>query len=241
MKLLSTTSFLASFACILYTSSIIRAQSTCSENEEYTNCASSTCFEETCVDVAFAHPMMKRCTKDCKKGCKCKEGFFRNQDGRCVTELTCIMCGYGENWLELDDLDDDNDEQLCDDLIGDNGGNDSMEEPTFPPDTFSGNEPDYIYGADAGMCICAKNLYRSFDGLCVSKDSCLKCGANEIFEPCGSSTCWEYSCDDALVPLRERMMKKPCTVDCRSGCKCHPGFYRDATTDECISAVECLE
>ena len=190
----------------------------CGEHERYTNCASSSCFEESCVDVLFPIPGPKKCTKDCIQGCQCTPDYFRNQDGRCVDELTCIMCGYGEYWVE----DEEKNELSCYDLnlmkpLNDSGG--SME--PFP---FLG-------------CHCGKDLLRTDDGLCVTAEACRSCGINEIYETCGSSSCWEYTCEDVAIPLRERLMR-PCTLDCRKGCKCHPGFYRHKS-GECVSAGMC--
>ncbi len=69
---------------LLYISSIAAQgdQKTCGENEKYTKCSSSTCFEETCKDVLFPRPGPKMCTRDCRRGCKCSPGFFRNHDKR---------------------------------------------------------------------------------------------------------------------------------------------------------------
>lgn len=214
---------------------LAKSQTLCDENEVYTNCASSTCFEETCVDVLFPKPGLKKCTRDCKQGCQCEEGYFRNHDGRCVDELTCIMCGYQEDWIEYSADDDDKFEMICDDLMDEEFEDEEEQPPSFPPGTFDEIEMD-----GGGICHCAKNTFRSMDGLCVSKESCLECGMNEIYESCGSSSCWEYTCDDVLIPLRERLMI-PCTLDCRSGCKCHPGFYRQTSSGECVTAATCLE
>ena len=40
------------------------------------------------------------------------------------------------------------------------------------------------------------------------------CAANEIWEDCGSSTCWEYNCADLLYPST---FQRPCSKDCRQG------------------------
>ena len=241
MKLLPS----SSIVLLIVQLSTTVAQSTCGANEVYTKCTSSSCFEESCSDVLFAEPRIKKCTKDCKRGCKCKQGFFRNHDGRCVDELTCVMCGYEEDWIEFDD-DLDDYESTCDDLLDDEfedgfQGQTRMEPVLLPGEKESFDEGDEdeddLFG---GMCTCAKDKYRSIDGLCISEKSCLECDMNEVYEPCGSSGCWEYTCDDALVPMRERLMR-PCTLDCQSGCKCHPGFYRDSASGQCVLAADCLE
>jgi hypothetical protein len=40
------------------------------------------------------------------------------------------------------------------------------------------------------------------------------CLTNEVWEDCGSSTCWENTCADLLYPA---IGSKPCTKDCRQG------------------------
>jgi hypothetical protein len=185
-------------------------------HERFTECASSTCFEESCEDILFAKPGIKKCTKDCKRGCQCKPGFYRNHDGRCVDELTCILCGYGEDWKVIDI---ESDEQFVEETCG-------GEEIENPLDI-------------EGKCVCGDNLYRREDGLCVTESTCGNCGLYEVFEECGSSSCWEYTCNDVLIPLGERLMR-PCTLDCAKGCKCHPGFYRNEESGECVNAEMCL-
>ena len=197
------------------------------ENEQFTTCASSTCFEDTCEDVLFPKPMVsKKCTKDCRVGCQCKPGYYRNHDDRCVNELTCIMCGYEEDWAGIGGGDDNRRvEKTCIDIT-------TVEEIDLE------NEQDDLDSSPRN-CICSKDHYRSKDGLCLSEESCRECSTNEIYQPCGSSSCWEYKCKDVSIPLRERL-RRFCTLDCRQGCKCHDGFYRDEVTGECVSAEICL-
>lgn len=55
----------------------------CPENEQYTTCSSSSCFEAVChlAPTLF-------CTRDCKTGCQCKRGFARRGDV-CVPLAQC--------------------------------------------------------------------------------------------------------------------------------------------------------
>ena len=43
-----------------------------------------------------------------------------------------------------------------------------------------------------------------------------QCPMNEIWEECGSSTCWEFTCADLLYPQLSTILR-PCTKDCRQG------------------------
>jgi hypothetical protein len=190
----------------------------CDINEEFTECASSTCFEETCDDVRTPPTAPRKCTKDCRQGCRCKQGYYRNFDGRCVDELTCIMCGYGEEWLDCGSgRCQDQYDLTCDNAIEDSGD---------------------VYPIETSGCKCGVGYYRTEEGLCVSKEACAECGPNEVWETCGSSSCWEFTCSDSLIPVSERWLR-PCTMDCRSGCKCHPGFYRDEFLEACVTFERC--
>ncbi len=130
------------------------------------------------------------------------------------------MCGYGEEWLDCgrNGCPEEEFDLTCDILVEDSG------------------EVIPILGSG---CKCGNGLYRSDDGLCVSKAACEFCGMNEEWEPCGSSSCWEFTCDDSKVPISKRWIRKPCTTDCRQGCKCHQGFFRDKVTGDCVAAETC--
>jgi hypothetical protein len=222
------------FCIFILTTSVNGQVQLCGKNEQFTNCASSSCFEESCQDVLFAKPMLKKCTRDCKSGCQCKPGYYR-RDKRCVDELTCVMCGYQEDWLVHDRY-----EATCNDF-------------RKPSDVYNVIQTDNVTHIGnithtdnatellnvGGGCYCAEDHYRTVDGLCVTGEACEQCRANEVFEQCGSSRCWEYTCEDVNIPLRERLMR-PCTTDCIMGCKCHPGFYRNTTNGKCVSALMCV-
>ncbi|XP_077527756.1 ixochymostatin-like [Haemaphysalis longicornis] len=57
----------------------------CGPGEVLKHCQSSTCGERTC---AFPGPPTK-CTYDCRTGCFCADGFFRNRAKRCVPLALC--------------------------------------------------------------------------------------------------------------------------------------------------------
>ena len=64
------------------------SQSSCGDNEEYATCESSTCFEKTC-EMVRANEEFHHCTRDCKVGCKCQDGYARNSSGSCVANESC--------------------------------------------------------------------------------------------------------------------------------------------------------
>lgn len=194
-------------------------QTFCTEqNERYTSCSSSNCFEQTCADLVAPTTEFKQCRKDCRSGCQCKPAYYRNLERKCVSELTCLMCGQGEEWSQ-------GPEKKCDNFM-----------PAIES-TPNKSKTDSI--TNTWGCYCSNDTYRTRDGLCVSIDTCKTCGVNEFFETCGSSSCWENKCKDATIPRRVRDSKM-CTQDCKEGCKCHPGYYRDNRNGSCISAIDCI-
>ncbi|KAL1438413.1 hypothetical protein MTO96_048027 [Rhipicephalus appendiculatus] len=57
----------------------------CGRNEEWKVCQSSTCAETTCQRPTVG----PACTYDCISSCFCRQGFFRNSQGVCVTRNQC--------------------------------------------------------------------------------------------------------------------------------------------------------
>ncbi|XP_077525918.1 ixochymostatin-like isoform X2 [Haemaphysalis longicornis] len=57
----------------------------CGNNEEWLECVSGSCAETSCKRPTIG-PI---CTADCRYGCYCTEGFYRNAQGSCVTLDQC--------------------------------------------------------------------------------------------------------------------------------------------------------
>ena len=167
-------------------------------------------------------------------GCKCSQGYYRSFDGRCVNELTCTFCGYNEDWYEPIQFNSDDqppylycpEDIKCDDV---DGPADSNEETTTTNETRS---------CEVGYCHCTEGTFRTDTGHCVNDSSCRYCpGPNEVYEECGSSSCWEFTCDQSQWTLQQKQYRA-CTLDCRSGCKCQLGYYRNQA-DICVSSSQC--
>lgn len=72
-----------------------RDTASCGENEEWVRCRSSSCFDKLCDQVLYPEKT-RPCTRDCKSGCACKEGYVREKsDGLCYKEDICYS-GYYE-------------------------------------------------------------------------------------------------------------------------------------------------
>ncbi|XP_029833479.3 chymotrypsin-elastase inhibitor ixodidin [Ixodes scapularis] len=70
-------------------------------------------------------------------------------------------------------------------------------------------------------------------GLYIPTSHPHRCGENEIFKSCTSSSCAEATCERPRVG-------PACTADCVSGCFCQRGYYRDEAKN-CVTKQECPE
>ena len=71
----------------------LESDQSCGEHEEWVTCHSSSCFDNICEEVLDPN-YIRRCTRDCRRGCACKSGYVREDDGVCYDEEICF--GYYE-------------------------------------------------------------------------------------------------------------------------------------------------
>uniref|UniRef100_A0A224YQB0 TIL domain containing protein n=1 Tax=Rhipicephalus zambeziensis TaxID=60191 RepID=A0A224YQB0_9ACAR len=65
-----------------------RSKPWCKKHEEYKQCVSSRCSEWKCRYLWEGWPT--RCTRDCREGCFCKQGYFRTRRNRCELGYNCF-------------------------------------------------------------------------------------------------------------------------------------------------------
>uniref|UniRef100_A0A131XJQ8 Putative inducible metalloproteinase n=1 Tax=Hyalomma excavatum TaxID=257692 RepID=A0A131XJQ8_9ACAR len=126
----------------------------CGTNEVWKQCVSSTCSETTCKKRILG----PGCTYDCRYGCYCAEGFYRNAEGNCVTVDQCPpeeqdlgpvqTCGTNEEW------------KVC---VSSSCAETTCEKRTIGPACTA----DCQRG-----CYCSEGFYRNAQGACVTEDQC---------------------------------------------------------------------
>ncbi|XP_077525923.1 ixochymostatin-like [Haemaphysalis longicornis] len=125
----------------------------CGENEEWKRCVSGSCAETSCERPVVG----PACTADCRYGCYCSEGFYRNAEGNCITLDQCPPrrhahphpeCGLNEVW------------KVC---VSSSCAETTCERRTVGPACTA----DCQRG-----CYCANGFHRNAQGNCVTEDQC---------------------------------------------------------------------
>ncbi|XGW04393.1 hypothetical protein V3C99_015511 [Haemonchus contortus] len=168
--------------------------SQCSANETFNSCG-NLC-EGKCENVGTG-PIP--CPRICAPGaCACKDGYYRNANGRCVDARSCpLRCGAGEVLNQCGNLC----EGKCENI---GKGPIACPEICAPP-----------------ACACREGLYRNAAGRCVNANSCpSRCSDNEVLNQCGKRC--EGTCAN-----RGRPIVCPAICD-PPACACRQGFYRNA-------------
>ncbi|KAJ8732169.1 hypothetical protein PYW08_014899 [Mythimna loreyi] len=189
-------------------------------NEVYDACPPS-CPPQTCesIDKIYHCPMIKTDIKDCKPACRCKEGYWRNKIGECISKKNCLKCtGPNEYWSCGGACDN-----VCKDLHKQNQTN-------CPIKNIKCNE----------MCYCEKGYARNASNICVPIAQCPPpcTKPHEVYDLC-PHTCPPQTC--AAIGLAYPCPHPPEGIEfCNPACRCEEGYYRNSA-DECISEEECLK
>uniref|UniRef100_A0A023GD74 Putative tick til 20 n=1 Tax=Amblyomma triste TaxID=251400 RepID=A0A023GD74_AMBTT len=127
----------------------------CATNEVWKECVGSSCAETTCQKRTIG----PGCTYDCRYGCFCADGFYRNAEGNCVTVDQCPPqtgsagedhppCGAHEEW------------KVC--------VSSSCAEATCEKRTIG---PACTADCQRG-CYCSSGFFRNAQRQCVREDQC---------------------------------------------------------------------
>ncbi|CAG9560280.1 unnamed protein product [Danaus chrysippus] len=199
----------------------------CGINEIYDECP-PTCPPQRCdidnrVIKCKRTPMLG--DPDCKPGCRCKDEFYRNDLGICVTRDECpplIKCGGNEYASKCA-----------------NGGckKISCAEPIIrcvklPP------------SACEEGCLCNENYIRADNGTCIPEEECPNiCGINEVYDNC-PPICPPQRCDVDIATILCKPNPLPGDPECKPGCRCADNYAKNnegicVPRDECPSPNIC--
>lgn len=196
--------------------------SECDCNEEFNSCG--TACPETCNTFLGIDPP-KPCIKICVKGCFCKQGFVRIEDGgKCVPTSECPLpvCPTNEVFKTCG--------TACPETC------DTIQKP---------NETRVCTFNCVIGCACEDGFVRDCDGRCVLPSECPdplteptvitlspeECPQNEVFSECGTA------CPDTCANLGDPK-PRPCTKNCIIGCVCQEGFVRN-DEGQCVLPSQC--
>ncbi|XP_063386698.1 mucin-6-like [Cydia fagiglandana] len=183
---------------------------TCTGDNEYFDPCPPTCPRgEKCENLWSKIP----CTPIdcCDPQCRCKTGYFRNDQNKCVTAKECAPaeCDKGKVYSECGS--------------------------SCPPSCENRGNTCLVCTAQCVPgCFCAKGTIRAPNNTCVKPDNCPRphCGPNEEFVKCPPTCPRTDEC-------KNLWSKVPCTpIDCcHPQCRCKSGFYRK--NGVCVRAKEC--
>ncbi|CAH1644195.1 unnamed protein product [Spodoptera littoralis] len=188
------------------------------KNEEYVSCP-QTCPPQTCESIGKIYhcPMIKIDEKDCKGACRCKEGFYRNKIGECISEKECKKCPGLHEYYSCGGACDN----VCETIHKQN--------QTHCP---------IINKQCNRKCYCEKGYARDKNNTCIPIKECPKqprCKENEIFSNCTNGGCDARNCSQLGQPV-------PCVKlnpdDCIKGCICKEGYLR-ASNGTCVPKDKC--
>ncbi|XP_047020461.1 zonadhesin-like isoform X3 [Helicoverpa zea] len=187
----------------------------CTAHEEFSNCTQAVCRAQNCTDKGIPQACPSVADGDCKQGCICKEGYFRDANGYCVPEELCNKeCGT-------------NQELRC--------MNSCPPQKTCSTRRFAVTCPPSPYVC---KCVCKPGHVKDDNGQCIPEEQCDKlCSQNEEFSECVQATCRHQNCTQKGMPLG---CPGIVTGDCKSGCICQENYLRDES-GLCVPEEECDE
>ncbi|KOB71038.1 Serine protease inhibitor 28 [Operophtera brumata] len=170
-----------------------------------------------CSQIGLPIPCVKLDPKACIRGCLCKEGYLRDDNGICVPTKECKpKCNMPNEYYEPCDYD-------C------------------PPQTCESLDRAYVCPIREGdtckpQCKCMEGYYRNKIGECITEEQCRKCmGPHEYFS-CGGA------CDNVCATLhKQNQAECPIiNIKCNEMCYCEKDYAR-AMNGTCIPIQKCYE
>nr|XP_049703173.1 zonadhesin isoform X6 [Helicoverpa armigera] len=187
----------------------------CTAHEEFSNCTQAVCRAQNCTDKGIPQACPSVADGDCKQGCICKEGYFRDKNGYCVPEELCNKeCGTNQ---ELRCMNSCPPQKTC---------STRMFAVTCPPSPY------------VCKCVCKPGHVKDDNGQCIPEEQCDQlCSQNEEFSECVQATCRHQNCTQKGMPLG---CPGIVTGDCKSGCICKENYLRDES-GLCVPEEKCDE
>ncbi|XP_077284921.1 zonadhesin-like [Arctopsyche grandis] len=142
--------------------------------------------------------------------CGCRNGYVRNAAGICILRQNCPTC-TGAN--EVYKICGRSCQPSCDDL-----------NPICSNQCVEG-------------CFCRSGFVRH-QGRCIPVNECpLKCGTNEVYNPCPAYCSFDLDCARVIDGLIRDCAQPPPRPVCQRRCECLPGFVRIGSN--CVSPDQC--
>ncbi|XP_077292843.1 zonadhesin-like [Arctopsyche grandis] len=153
-------------------------------------------------------------------GCKCKDGFVKGSDGKCIPVESCPsrQCSDDPNAITLP----------CGD----------------PCPRTCENKDDQSPRGCKKICIlngckCKDGFVKGNDGKCIPVERCpapIICGKNEIYDKCPASCPPEETCQSYVSDIQFRCAP---TTKCVPACRCKEGYIRNVKNGKCIRPDVC--
>ncbi|XP_075980494.1 von Willebrand factor-like isoform X2 [Anticarsia gemmatalis] len=182
----------------------------CPVNEEYRFCENC---HRSCDNP---NPI---CPAQCIRGCFCKDGLLRNEQGKCVKPEECKnaeMSLGNPQTPTIEDCAPDEEYFSC----GWCEPSCSYPQPTCPHKMCTTG------------CLCRPPLLRHHSGHCVEQKNC---NAQKCTQPGEEYVC-RYGCEARCGPRRFCMLR---ARRCVLGCHCKLGLYRETATGLCVTKDQC--
>ncbi|KIH66103.1 trypsin Inhibitor like cysteine rich domain protein [Ancylostoma duodenale] len=223
----------------------------CGPNEFYDVCAGNDC-EPTCEDQD-KEGLSRACFDPA--ACFCDRGFYRNKEGKCVTDEECEDDNMEIITLPPEEVTtpavNSTSLRCSNNEVFDECGNDCESKCNEKEKRCKKGRLCFV---GAGACACGDGFYRNKAGKCVTEDECeddnmeiatlppeavttpavnstsTVCSRNEVFDECGNDC--ENKCNEKKKVCNVRV----CFVG-GSACACGDGFYRNKA-GKCVTEDE---